>query len=264
MNKTTLVKQYIVGKEILVCPIVYDSLSAKLAEKAGFKVIGVGGHVDVLEKGTPEVVLQIAGSVDVPVIVDLDNGGSDVRDVIRWVRGIEKAGVSAWICNDNGISIDDMASKVKAAVDTRLDENFVIAVKTDIRNIDDSIERANLYFEKGADLVIFEGQKTMQEMLRITTEVNGPTAVDVVPEAKVPTCGARKLQDIGFAAVTYSSACISVSVKAAQRFFKYLYHTGTTEGFEEHMVDFDELKELIGYQCGKEASSLTTEKLVSV
>ena len=151
MKKTTLLKQLLNAPEILIAPGAYDVLSAKIIAHMGFKAVymtGYGTSASVL--GQPDVGLltmsemverarNIAEAVDVPVLADGDTGYGNPLNVIRTVREYEKAGVAAIQLEDQlfpkrcghmlgrkVIPMEEMVQKIKAAVDTRIDDDFVI------------------------------------------------------------------------------------------------------------------------------------------
>jgi methylisocitrate lyase len=171
MKKTTLFKKLVLDEEILILPGAYDGLSAKIVEQAGFKAVTFGGYPasgSLLAK--PDVSLltmtemvnlarYIAEAVDIPLFVDGDTGHGNVTNVARTVREFERAGVAGLFIEDQVfpkrcghmegkqvISTDEMVTKIKAAVDARMDEDLVIMARTDslaIYGIDEAITRGN-------------------------------------------------------------------------------------------------------------------------
>jgi methylisocitrate lyase len=203
MKKTTLLKKLILDEEILVMPGAYDATSARIVEKAGFKSVTLGGYpASACLLGKPDLSLltlpemvnhtrNIVEAVDIPVFTDGDTGHGNTLNVMRTVREFEKAGAAGMLIEDQlfpkrcghmegkqVIETDDMVAKIKAAVDARMDNDFVIMARTDalgVLGIDEATERANRYREAGADLIFVEAPTTGEQMLRINREVNAPT-----------------------------------------------------------------------------------------
>jgi PEP phosphonomutase and related enzymes len=203
MRKTSLLKKLILDEEILVMPVAHDAIAAKLIELTGFKAMALGGYPTTATLlGKPDLSLitliemvthakNIAEAADIPLFVDGDTGHGGVINVMRTVREFEKAGAAGMFIEDQlfpkrcghmegkqVIETDEMIAKIKAAVDARVDPDFVVCARTDalgVMGIDEAIERGNRYREAGADLVYVEAPTSKEEMLRINREVDAPT-----------------------------------------------------------------------------------------
>ena len=184
-------------------PGAHDALSARIIEQVGFKAISLGGAAcSICSLGKPDVGLvtltemtthirNIAEAVDVPVFADGDTGHGNVTNVIRTTREFEKAGAAGFFIEDQVapkrcghkegkkvIPTDEMIAKIKAAVDTRVDDDLVIMARTDtlaIYGMEEAIERVNRYREAGADLILVDALTTIEEMTRLNREVDAPT-----------------------------------------------------------------------------------------
>lgn len=273
MKKTTLFKKLILDKEILVMPGAYDATSARIIEKAGFKAVTLGGYPtsacllgrpDLSLLSLPEMVTHtrnIVEAVDIPVFTDGDTGHGNTLNVMRTVREFEKAGAAGMFIEDQlfpkrcghmegkqVIEADDMVAKLKAAVDARVDQDFVIMARTDalgVNGIDDAIERANRYRAAGADLIFVEAPTTKEQMLRINREVNAPTKVIQLEGGKTPMMTVKELEEIGYNVVVYPISALYAAAWAVKQAMDELMAKGTTAGCMDRMIHFHEFNELM-------------------
>ena len=149
------------------------------------------------------------------------------------------------------IAPGEMVSKIKAALDARQDPDFIIMARTDaiaVNGIDDATQRANLYRDAGADLIFVEAPESVEQMRRIIREVDAYHLVNMLPGGRTPLLNARELQEIGYSAVAYATACTYTIAKAVRDLFESMHKTGTTAGFEDRMMRFDEFNRLVGLE----------------
>jgi carboxyvinyl-carboxyphosphonate phosphorylmutase len=276
VKKTTLLKKLILDEEILVMPGAYDALSARIVELAGFKTVTMGGYPasasllakpDVSLLTLTEMVNQaryIVNAVDIPVFVDGDTGHGNVTNVARTIREFENAGVAGLFIEDQifpkrcghmegkqVITVDEMVIKIKAAVDARSDDDFVIMARTDslaIYGVDEAIQRGNLYKEAGADLIFIEAPSSVEDMRRINREVNAPTSANMVEGGKTPILSVQELQDLGFSVATYPLSTLYAAAWGVKMVMQELSTRGTTSGCTERMITFSDFNELVGLE----------------
>jgi carboxyvinyl-carboxyphosphonate phosphorylmutase len=274
MKKTCLLKKYILEDDILVMPGAHDALTAKIVEQAGFKALTMGGYsASASLLGKPDLsfltltemvdcIHRIVDTIDIPVFTDGDTGHGGVLNVCRTVREIERTGASGMFIEDQvfpkrcGHMLDkqviekkEMIAKVKAAVDTRIDDDFVIMARTDalaVNGLDDAIDRANLFREAGADLIFVEAPTSLEQMGVITSQVDAPTLANNIEGGKSPLLSAIELEKIGYNTVVFPVAATYAIAKVVKELMAELVNTGTTAGFTGKMVSFDEFNHLIG------------------
>jgi carboxyvinyl-carboxyphosphonate phosphorylmutase len=211
---------------IIVAPGAYDGLSARLIERAGFRVVymtGAGTAASAL--GQPDVGLttltemttqaaHIASCVSLPVIADADTGYGNALNVIRTVREYERAGVAAIHLEDQVfpkkcghisgkavIPMKEFAEKIRAASENRTDPDFVLIARTDARavnGIEDAIERGLCYREAGADVIFVEAPTSREEIERVAKEIKAPLLSNQVPGGKTPALKAPELEKLGY------------------------------------------------------------------
>lgn len=275
MKLTTRLKQLIcVDQATLMLPVVHDPLCAKIAVQQGFQGLFSAGYANSAAfLGQPDVglmtlpemvscVSRIVDAVDVPVFADADTGYGDVSNVARTVRLFEKAGAAAVFIEDQVspkrcghmpqkqvIAKDYMVAKVKAAVDSRRDDDFMIMARTDaiaVHGFDDALDRAAAYAEAGADMLFVEAPQNREQLLRIPSELPRPTMANMVPGGITPILPLEELHAAGYACAAYPTGCSYVIAKAVREYFQQLMATETTVGMEDMMVDFDEFNRIVG------------------
>ena len=257
-------------------PGAFDSLSAKIIEKIGFKAVTLGGYpLSSTILGKPDVSLltltelvnhtrNVVLAVDIPVFADGNTGHGNVINVQRTIREFERAGAAGLFIEDQVfpkrcghmegkevISVDEMVAKIKAAVDARVDEDMIIMARTDalaIYGLDEAIERANIYREAGADLIFIEAPPKIEDMRRITHEVNAPTVANMVEGGKTPLLTVTELQEIGYSVAVFPLSTIYAAAKGIWRVMQTLYETGSTKGYLDNMITFENFNEIVGLE----------------
>jgi methylisocitrate lyase len=147
------------------------------------------------------------------------------------------------------IPAEEMAAKVKAAVDARLDDDFVIMARTDalaVLGLEDAVERGNRYRQAGADLIFVEAPTSTEQMRAITAGVEAPTLANNVEGGSTPLLSAPELQAIGYSAVVFPVAATYAVARAVADLMTVIKDSGTTKDFAGNMVDFTQFNRLIG------------------
>jgi 2-methylisocitrate lyase-like PEP mutase family enzyme len=274
MKKTSLFKQYLLAKEILMIPVAHDPLCATIIERAGFKVIGCGGYAtSAALLGAPDIELltltemvdavwRMADAVDLPVFADGDNGHGNTTNVARTVKQFEKAGAATIMLEDQVspkrcghmsgkhlVPADEFVAKIRAAVDARTDQDLTILARTDaiaVKGLQDAVERAHLCVEAGADWVFLEAPESIEQLKQIPSLVSVPTLANMLPGGKTPNLPASELQSMGFAAVVFPNIFTYAFAKLATDIAKELLRTGATAPFHDQMIEFEEFNQLVG------------------
>ncbi len=275
---------------ILIAPGVYDALTALIAERAGFEALYVSGAgIAYSRLGRPDIglvsmsemaqtVTLIRDRVGSHLIVDADTGYGNALNVRRAVRLLERAGANAIQIEDQDfpkrcghlddktlISAQEMAGKIKAAVDARTSRDTLIIARTDSvagEGFDRAIARAALYREAGADMLFVEAPRQRDELGRIGTRLGKsvPLMVNMVEGGKTPMLPANELEALGFALVIFPGAIVRTLAKAAEDFYTSLKTHSSTNSFRARMFDFDALNRLIGtpemLELGKRYSAI--------
>ena len=274
MRPTTRLRRMLREPGIIMAPGAYDCLTARIIQQAGFPAVymtGSGtaasrvGEADLGMATMTEMVTNaanIAARVDVPVIADADTGYGGVLNVHRTVRQYERAGVAAIHIEDQAIpkrcghlddkvvvSAEEMCQKIRAAVDSRTDDDFVIIVRTDalaVTGLDDTLSRCEEYVKAGADALFIEAVRTPEEIDRVTREFDVPLLYNFVEKGKSPLIPASELERLGFKIVIYPGAAMFTVCKVIGRVVEHLKAHGTTEALLEDMVGPVEFFETVG------------------
>ncbi|HEY3179320.1 MAG TPA: oxaloacetate decarboxylase [Casimicrobiaceae bacterium] len=274
MRRTTRLKQLIAAPEILVMPGVHDALGVRLADAAGFDALTAGGYgATATLLGRPDssqlslteladMYSHFCDATELPLLADADTGFGNVTNVARAVRLYEKAGVAGLFIEDQVfpkrcghmsgkavVAAEEWLAKIKAALDARIDPDFVIMARTDalaVNGIDDAIDRACLAREAGADLLFVEAPTDVSQMRRICREIPGPCLANNVETGLSPLLPADELQAIGYAVVVFPVAATYAAAFALRDLFATIRRTGTTSEYLPRMLAFDEFNELVG------------------
>lgn len=277
MKKTGKLKELLNKPGIIVAPGVYDAIGAKLVEKAGFDVCYMTGNGSVASfLGKPDIGLatmsemvvrahNIASAISIPLISDADTGYGNLNNVKRTVEEFEAAGVAGIHLEDqitpkkcgameglSLIALEEAIEKIKVALNTRKDYNFLIIARTDARavyGLDEAIHRAKAFANAGADLVYVEMLENKEEILRVTSSINNaPVLYDVVELSRRITYSAKELEDLGVKVAIFAlSATLYVAKKLGQ-FFETLKKEGTTLSFFDELLPLHDYEKLMGLE----------------
>ena len=197
---TTRLRALLARPQTLLAPFTYDGFTARIAEEAGFDAVYMSGFGTSMSKGIPDVGLltqtemvqnaaYIVEAVSVPVIADADTGYGNAINVGRTVRAYERAGVAGVHIEDqvapkkcgffDGKQVIDAAEaamKVRAAVEARSDDDFVVIARCDalvVNGWDDVEARCRAYVDAGADLVFVDGIRTADDLAEYARRLGG-------------------------------------------------------------------------------------------
>lgn len=280
MKQTTILRQLLAQKKILVAPGAHDALSAKIVAKAGFEAVyftGYGqaashlGGPDVGLMSMTEMVMRarnFVAAVDIPVIADGDTGFGNAINVIRTVREYEAAGVAAIQLEDQVapkkcghmtgrqvVAMEEMVGKIKAAASARQDADFVIIARTDARTtlgIEEALRRGKAYAEAGADVLFIESPESLDEMKLITSSFKVPVLANMVEGGRTPLMTTHELENLGYGLVIFPTSSTYITAQAVSRCMQELKNTGTTKGLMGEMIPFQQFNELVGLPAVRE------------
>ena len=283
MNNGKKMRDLFAEKKFVVAPGAHDALTAAIIGKLGFDAVymtGYGqsashlGKPDVGLMTMSEMVMRAANMVEaagVPVIADADTGFGNAVNVMRTVREYEKAGVAVIQLEDQVmpkkcghmigrqvVGLDEMVGKIKAAVDARINPDFMIMARTDARTtqgIEAAIERGLAFKEAGADIVFIESPETAEEMKMINEKIPGLTLANMVEGGRTPMMKNAQLKELGYNLVIYPTASTYVTTKAMVDLWEGLRRDDTTETMIDSMIPFEKFNELIGLPRIREIES---------
>ena len=259
----------------LLCPGVYDCVSAKVAERAGFPVLSISGaaltasvlgYPDVGLQTMPEVLNQarnIARCVEVPITVDADTGYGNALNVMRAAREFEAAGLAGMMIEDQTfpkrcghfegkkvIPPEEMVIKVQAACEARRNADFIIIARTDARalyGIDEAIRRALMYVEAGADIIFVEAMMSVEEMKKVAKAISKPLKANMNEGSKTPLIHYQELYQMGYKLINYSGMLQRAAIRAMLDVSEILKREGTTaSAYPQKICNMTERSELLG------------------
>ncbi len=268
-------KQKLDAGEFIVAPGVFDMISAMLAERVGFDAVYASGFwLTASYLGIPDAglatytdmlarVAKVVEKSSAPVIADADTGFGGLLNVQHTVRGYERAGVSAIQIEDQEfpkkcghtpyrrvVPLEDMVAKVKVAVDSRADRNFLVIARTDARTglgLEEAIRRGQAYAAAGADIVFVESLQSEAEMRRACAEIRAPLMANMSDGGKTPIRPARELAALGYRlAIWPAMAALSASA-AMERAMQHLKAEGTSTSPAVPLFSFDEFCRMVGF-----------------
>lgn len=268
MTHSTALKTLLARKQAVLLPGTANGLFGRVIEDSGFEAMYVtGAGISNMFLGAPDIGLTtltelaahvgaIADAVDLPLLVDADTGFGNALNMIRTVKVLERAGAAGIQIEDqvfpkkcghftgkDVIPLEEMVSKVKAAVDTRRDPDFQIIARTDSRavlGIDAAIDRAHAMIEAGADVTFVESPISEEEMLRIATELPVPQIANIVFGGLTPDLGQARLAEMGFAGVLYANAALQAALKACYDVLGALRRDGSLANVGDRLAGFPE------------------------
>ena len=249
---------------------------ALLAKRAGFKAIYLsGGGVAAGSLGVPDLgitgledvlvdVRRITDVCDTPLLVDIDTGfGASAFNIARSVRSINKAGAAAIHIEDQVgakrcghrpnkelVSKAEMVDRIKAAVDARIDDSFVIMARTDalaVEGLDSALDRANAYIEAGADSLFPEAITDLPTYKKFTDVIKVPVLANITEFGMTPLFTTTELAGVGVAIVLYPLSAFRAMNKAAENVYEAVRRDGSQKAVLETMQTREELYQRINY-----------------
>ncbi len=282
MRKTTQLRRLIEREEILIAPGAYDPYLARCVELAGFEAVYMtGAGVSHSSLGMPDLGLltftemveraaRIADAVAIPLFADADTGYGNALNVQRTVRAYERAGVAGLHIEDQEmpkkcghfdekrvIPLPEMLGKLKAALDARVDPDFIVIARTDARTaigLPEAIERGQAFAEVGVDMVFVESPKSEPELAQVGAAIHKPLLANMVETGLTPILPAERLRALGFAAAIYPGALGRFIGKQVLEFLRRFQAEGTTLSQLDRMLTFKEQNEIVGLPRFQELS----------
>lgn len=240
MRAGTVLKEKINARRGLMVAGAANALAARLIQQLGFEAVYLSGAgITNTFYGIPDLgFVSLADlaqhtsatrdAVELPIIVDADTGFGNELNVWHTVRTLERAGANAIQLEDQAmpkkcghfndksvIPAAEAASKIKAAVDARQNDDFLIIARTDARAVqgfEAALERAQMFIESGADMTFVEAPVSVDELRRIPQALSVPQLVNVVIGGKTPTLDASEFARMGFGLVLYANAALQGAV----------------------------------------------------
>jgi 2-methylisocitrate lyase-like PEP mutase family enzyme len=270
----------------LVLPGAYDAISARLIEASGFAAYFVGGFPVVGARyALPDIGLvgfgEMADSVrdimqgsSLPVLVDIDDGYGDAKNVSRTIRCYERMGVSAVHIEDQLapkrcghiggkalISTEAMEAKIRAAVAARSDTSLFIVARTDARDVeglDAALRRGERYLRAGADGLFIESPRSVDELTMIGRAFDAPLLANMLEGGATPILSNRVLHELGFAMVIHGITLLMRAVRTMRETLFDLREDNLDPA--RAGISFEDYKTLVGFGAWAEIEDRFEQK----
>jgi methylisocitrate lyase len=248
---------------------------AIMAERIGHKALYVSGSgVATASHGLPDLgvtslndhledTARITAVTDLPVLVDVDTGWGNSLNVQRTVKEMIRAGAAAIHIEDQEankrcghlpgkavVTKDEMVARIKAAVDARTDDSFMIVARTDaagIEGLDSVMDRTAAYVEAGADMIFPEALSKLDEYKKITSALRVPVLANITEFGKTPLFTKDELASVGVTAVLYPLSAHRAMAKAAATVYEAILRDGHQKNVLDLMQTRAELYDFLDY-----------------
>ncbi|MFO1020662.1 MAG: methylisocitrate lyase [Planctomycetales bacterium] len=259
----------------IAVPGVFNALVARQAEEAGFKALyQSGAALSASLSATPDVGLltvtefaqqgkYLAEAVNIPVFSDADTGFGEALAVERTVREFESAGLAGLHLEDQRlpkrcghlsgkelVSTTEMVAKIKAAVASRRDPDFVIIARTDARaseGLPAAVDRAKAYLDAGADVIFPEALQSAEEFRQFGTDLRAPMLANMTEFGKSPLLSVAELEEWGYRLILFPVTIMRVAMQATKQALETLAREGSQQLFLDQMQTRAQLYELLRY-----------------
>ncbi|MDX9871423.1 MAG: oxaloacetate decarboxylase [Clostridia bacterium] len=265
-------KELLAKPDLIIAAGVYDGVSARLVQEAGFSCaymtgFGVAGSV----LGEPDYGMMtmtemathaknLAAVMDIPMIADADTGYGNPLNVRRTVREYETAGVAAIQLEDQVfpkrcghmegkvvIPLEEHAKKIEMAANTR--KEALIIARTDARaphGLEEALKRAKAYANAGADIIFVDAPHSIEELKTIASEIKVPLLVNMTEGGKTPILTDKELQQLGFKIAIYPCITVFAAMKAMKEVLADLKREGTSVNILHKLESFKGYNDSIG------------------
>jgi methylisocitrate lyase len=257
-------------------PGVFDTLSAKICQRAGFPMGFVSGYsVSATTIGEPDLGLltqtemidrarRIAMSVSIPIIVDADTGYGNPLNVFRTVQELIAAGAAGCFLEDQVwpkrcghlrgkriIDREEYVQKIRAAVEARAGRDFFLVARTDalaVAGMDEAVLRIESARAAGADASFIEAPGSIEQLAEVGRRVPKPAVANMIEGGNTPILPKERLVELGYQLILYPLAALLAAARAMDLVCRKLRQDGTTTGLEGQLTSFGEFNELIGVE----------------
>lgn len=268
-----------------------NAYCALMANQAGYRAIYLSGAgVANASFGLPDLgmtsmsdvvvdIERITSTTDTPLLVDADTGWGHALCIDRTVKAFIKAGAAALHIEDQQaakrcghrpnkamVNAEEMCDRIKACVDGRTDESFVIMARTDAlanEGIEASIERCQKYIEAGADVIFAEAITDSVQYKHFTSSLSVPVLANMTEFGKSPLLTVEQLAEVGVRMVLYPLSAFRAMNQAAESVYRTIRKQGTQSPALDSMQTRDRLYEVLNYHAYEQFMDQILEKAKS-
>ncbi len=273
MSQPQKLRQLLARPGIIRSLAPHDAFTARIMAAAGIELLFLGGFgASASGFGLPDLSLlglaemadaarRMTAAVSAPVIVDGDTGHGGIPNVIRTVQEFERAGAAGMLLEDQVfpkrcghfagkqvIPVDEMTTKLKAALDARRDPDFVVSARTDARAVEGlnaAIDRACCYAEIGADVCFVEAPQSREELATIAKSIPRPQLANMLVGGATPILSAEELETLGFKICVSPVESLAITGFAVRELARAMLDHGRVDGLADRMLSFAELKQVL-------------------
>lgn len=252
-----------------------NAYHARMAERTGYKAIYLsGGGVAAGSLGLPDLgistlddvltdVRRITDVCDLPLLVDIDTGFGGAFNIARTIKALLKFGAAGCHIEDQVVSKrcghrpgkaivtkDEMVDRIKAAVDARIDEQFVIMARTDalaVEGLEAAIDRASACVAAGADMIFPEAVTDLSMYRKFVEAVKVPVLANITEFGSTPLFTIKELDSVGVSLVLYPLSAFRAMNKAALTVYQAVRKDGSQKQVIDSMQTREELYDFLGY-----------------
>ena len=272
---TTRLRNLLSQNDITTAPGVFDALTAQAARQ-GFDMLYMGGTATTaVVLGSPDVGIttmdemvdnaaRIVAATGLPLVADVDNGYGNAMNVRRAVRAFERAGVAGIHIEDQQspkrcgllagkaiIPLNEMLSKVKAALDARADKDFLIIARTDAAHIDtfeEAMDRCHAFEEEGADMLFVVPPLSIEQTQSLKGRFKIPLMFHRDSSGRSPDTDITELADCGHKLVIYPTALLFAAMKSCGDVLAEIKKTGSLSGVMNQLSTFKNLEDVVEWE----------------
>ena len=268
-------REVLQNNEQLIIPGAINAYSAKLAENAGHKAVYLSGSgVAAASYGLPDLGVtsmedvlidakRITNATSLPLLVDVDTGWGDSKSISKTIEEFSKAGCAAIHIEDQVfdkrcghrpnkqlVSISDMRSRIKIALDSKIEESFFIMARTDAlasEGLDGAINRCGEYLDEGADGIFLEAVTSIDQYKEFKKNFSAPLLANITEFGKTPLFTQAELKEAGVDIVLYPLTAFRAMSQSAENVYNSVIKDGTQEPLLDIMQTREELYEVLDY-----------------
>ncbi|OYQ31589.1 carboxyvinyl-carboxyphosphonate phosphorylmutase [Niveispirillum lacus] len=271
-----ILRQKLASRQFITAPGIQDMIAAVVANKVGFDIVYGSGYWTVASAyGLPDAgIASVTQMVDrmatlvrtcnAAVVADADTGFGGLLNVHHTVQAYEQAGITAIQIEDQEfpkkcghtpgkrvVPAEEMADKIRVAVEARRDENFLIIARTDARQsegLEGVLHRMKLYAQAGADILFPEALTSDEEARIVTGSIDKPMMANMADGGLTPIRDAKTLESLGYSMAIFPAMTSLAAAAAMETALLNLKQTGTSLSPDIPLFNFKEFCSLIGFE----------------
>jgi len=271
-EKRIELKNKLKKNKILKFPGAYNPLTSKLITEIGFEGIYISGAVMANDLGVPDIGIttlkevsyranQISKVSDLPSIVDANTGFNDCKKTIETFEQLGLSGCHiedqidqkrcGHLDNKEIIPINNMVKKIKTAVNSKKDKNFLVIARTDaniVEGIEKTIDRIKAYEDSGADIIFPEAMKDEKEFEKIRRNTKVNLIANMTEFGKSKLLSASELENLGYNIVIYPVTTQRLALKNVEDGLRVIMKDGHQRNIIDKMQTRKRLYELVDYE----------------